>query len=103
MAFGHPDDIEATQREAAAVREHGSSAFTNRCRTKDGDWRILEWTSEACPDEGLFYATARDVTERHDAFEAQRLAEERHRLQIESLPDTVITMVDRDLVITFVG
>ena len=35
-------------------------AFENRCRTKDGTYRLLDWT--AVPDGGHIHAIARDVT-----------------------------------------
>ncbi len=38
--------------------------FVNRCLCRDGSERLLEWVSFAAPD-GLVYAVARDVTERH--------------------------------------
>jgi diguanylate cyclase (GGDEF)-like protein/PAS domain S-box-containing protein len=103
MAFVHPDDVARTAREAEALDERRSAQFTNRYRAKDGGWRRLEWVSEPCPDEGVIYVIARDVTERHEAFEFQRQAEERHRRLIENLPDTVITKTDTDLVVTYVG
>ncbi|QTQ38941.1 Putative two component system fusion protein (sensory histidine kinase and response regulator) [Aromatoleum petrolei] len=72
MALVHPDDVPAT----AQVMERLAAGdalqnFENRYRTKDGAWRWLEWKALPQPD-GLIYATARDVTEQHDA--AQRLS-----------------------------
>lgn len=103
LAFVHPDDVERTQREAAAMDERGSSRFTNRCRTKAGGWRWLEWVSELRPDEGVIYATARDITERREAEEALRVSERRQRLMLDNLPDSLLLEVDRDLVCRFIG
>ena len=48
----------------AAVAPGQSCAFLNRCVTKDGSERLLEWTAFAMSN-GLLYAVARDITERH--------------------------------------
>ena len=72
--FVHPDDREATLREAARVTT-GSSAvlFENRYRCKDGSYRWLSWNVTPLPEEALIYGTARDVTEQ------KRTAEDLHK------------------------
>ncbi|MFY9488272.1 MAG: diguanylate cyclase [Solirubrobacterales bacterium] len=61
----HPDDIDAVAGALDDLAEGGSNVeFTNRRLAKDGTWRWLEWTSVGVPDDGLIYASARDVTER---------------------------------------
>ena len=64
----------------AAVDRPGARAaetrFVNRYRTKDGDYRWLEW--RAFPRGELIYAAARDLTERIEAEQA--LADERGSL-----------------------
>lgn len=61
----HPDDIEATAREAQRLRLGVDAIdFENRFRTKDGTWRWLSWRSTALPDRGLVFAVARDINER---------------------------------------
>jgi PAS domain S-box-containing protein len=71
VEFVHPDDREATLagRGRLAV---GSvmGPLTNRYLCKDGTYRWFEWRSVGCPERGLVYAAARDVTE-------QKVAEER--------------------------
>src|SRR5438034_832212 len=62
MSFVHPDDVERTQRETAAMTDRGSAQFVNRYCAKDGTWRWLEWDSEPAVDEGVIYASARDIT-----------------------------------------
>ena len=78
--FVHPDDRERTEREASdlVVRDHDVS-FTNRYRTKGGDWRWLEWSARPDLERRLIYATARDVTERRQDERRLREAEERWR------------------------
>jgi PAS domain S-box-containing protein len=61
----HPDDVEATAREAQRLRLGAETVdFENRFRRKDGTWRWLSWRSTALPDRGLIYAVARDIDDR---------------------------------------
>lgn len=63
--FVHPADRQATI-DAVQKLAHGESVvdFENRYMARDGSWRWLAWRSTPVPEEGLIYATARDVTER---------------------------------------
>jgi PAS domain S-box-containing protein len=73
----HPDDRAATLREVERLAAGERVLhFDNRCRHRDGSWRWLSW--RAVPeDDGLVYATARDVTELKRAeAELQRSAAE---------------------------
>jgi len=65
MKFVHPDDIEKTEREAAALADGGKTVrFQNRYLAKDGEMHWLEWASIPLPDEEIIYGVARDITER---------------------------------------
>lgn len=61
-ALVHPDDANKTQAElaklAAGLTTH---AFENRLRTRDGDYRLLDWT--AVPDSDRIHAIGRDITD----------------------------------------
>lgn len=61
--FVHPDDIERTNAETAALADpdHMTVRFENRYRAKDGSWHWLQWASRS--DGRHIYAAARDVTE----------------------------------------
>jgi two-component system, sensor histidine kinase and response regulator len=74
----HPDDRERTEREASKLAGRGDAtvSFTNRYRTKGGDYRWVEWSSKADFDRQVIYAAARDVTERQRTQEALREAHE---------------------------
>jgi PAS domain S-box-containing protein len=68
LDFVHPDDREATQREAARLAQGDETIhFENRYLRKDGQYRWMLWS--AVPDRHLqlIYATARDITERKRA------------------------------------
>jgi diguanylate cyclase (GGDEF)-like protein/PAS domain S-box-containing protein len=67
--FVHPDDLERTRAEAAAlaVGPHVTVDFENRYRARDGRWHWLQWSARS--DGRQIYAAARDVTERRQLQE----------------------------------
>jgi PAS domain S-box-containing protein len=90
VEFVHPDDVAATNIEAARQIDEGKSvlSFQNRYRHRDGSYRWLEWTSSPSADGALMYAVARDVTER-------KLEEERLRAPAMALARRRDEAVDR--------
>ena len=61
LEWVHPDDRAALRAERDRLAGGaGVSRLENRYRHRDGSWRRVAWT--AVPDEGLVYATGRDVT-----------------------------------------
>jgi len=66
MNFVHPDDREATIHTASGLTTGTTVlSFQNRYRCKTGAYKWFEWTSRAAIEEGLIYATVRDVTARN--------------------------------------
>jgi len=64
IEFVHPDDHERTFAAVAQLAEGRDIVdFENRYRAADGSWRWLAWRSTSVPEEGLIFATARDVTD----------------------------------------
>jgi diguanylate cyclase (GGDEF)-like protein/PAS domain S-box-containing protein len=87
LDFVHPDDRERTARSAARLRAgERTESLTNRYMTKDGGWRWIEWSSSGDLEQRLIHAAARDVTERRDAEQRLREAEERFRRSFEDSP-----------------
>ena len=91
MDLVHPEDVPKT----LAVYE-GLFAdvpvlrFENRYRTKGGDYRDLSWV--AVPEDGLFFCSARDVTEeRAQARELAARTAERN-LMWETSPDLMVVI-----------
>jgi PAS domain S-box-containing protein len=63
VEFVHPDDRQATVGEAVRLADgQRVVSFENRYRHKDGSYRWLRWVSAPVPEDGLIYASARDVT-----------------------------------------
>lgn len=86
--FVHPDDLEATRREAVLLTEgnHETVAFENRYRCTDGSYRWLSWRAIRAPDSEELIATARDVTAEKLQAEALREAEERFEVYMNYSP-----------------
>src|SRR4028118_2187267 len=96
----HPDDVprvlEETERVASGGVPDGTDVVEYRFRRKDGSWRWMEGRftdRQADPAVGGIVVTARDVTERKEAEERLRVAEERYRTLVEQIP--VVAYVDR--------
>jgi PAS domain S-box-containing protein len=68
LDVAHPTDHAVMQERIAAVRDGGGSErFRFRVRSAEGAWRWLETRTVPDPDDGLFYAVARDITDAEDA------------------------------------
>jgi PAS domain S-box-containing protein len=66
LDFVHPDDREATVRETFCLQSGVDTiAFENRYRHRNGTYRWLLWSATASQEERLYYAVARDITDRH--------------------------------------
>ena len=79
----HPDDRGRTAAEADSIG-HGEPtvSFENRYVRKDGEERVLEWTTTPVVEQQVMYGVARDVTERRAAeLELERLAAEQAALR----------------------
>jgi PAS domain S-box-containing protein len=66
MSFLHPDDLKKTQQvynDINSENQHPQN-FTNRYRTKKGDYKWISWSSsESFGPDRLVFAFGRDVTE----------------------------------------
>ncbi len=75
LDFVHADDVAATQAAMEVLAEgHTVDGFINRYRTRQGEYRTIEW--RASPQGNRIYAAATDITERIKA-EEQREAQRR--------------------------
>ena len=88
LEFVHPEDQEATLAEAQKIMTTGEDvvSFENRYLCKDGSYKWLLWSSTVSIEEQLYYAVARDITER-------KQAEVHYRDLYENAPD-MMAVVD---------
>ena len=88
IEFVHPEDQEATIAEAQKIMTTGEDvvSFENRYLCKDGSYKWLLWSSTVSIEEQLYYAVARDITER-------KQAEVHYRDLYENAPD-MMAVVD---------
>ncbi|WP_346750207.1 PAS domain-containing protein [Splendidivirga corallicola] len=76
IKFVHPDDREAAvQRAPVLLRGSDVSNFTVRYLHKDGSSRNIQWNLIPDVEEGLVYASGRDITEQIKAEENIRIRE----------------------------
>jgi len=91
--FVHPDDREITERRRVGLAQGGVAVdFVNRYAIKDGGWRWLEWKSIADAEDGLIYASARDVTDRMAAEAALEASERQTRQILEAAHDAFVAI-----------
>ena len=88
IEFVHPEDQGATIAEAQKIMTTGEDvvSFENRYLCKDGSYKWLLWSSTVSMEEQLYYAVARDITER-------KQAEVHYRDLYENAPD-MMAVVD---------
>lgn len=88
IEFIHPEDQQATISETEKLR-HGLStiAFKNRFLCQDGSYKWLLWNVTCSPDQELYYAVGRDISDSKQAEEALEESESRYRDLIESSYD----------------
>jgi PAS domain S-box-containing protein len=88
VEFLHPDDVEATLREAHLLLTgtHETISFENRYRSRDGSYRWLSWHATIAPGLDQLVAAARDVTSHKLQTEALQEAEERFDIYMNHSP-----------------
>ena len=101
LDFVHPDDLEGTLEAMATLQEQRPVLnFTNRYRHRDGSYRWIEWRS--MPVGGLIYASARDITDRHEAAaRASRISTLKQELihsapleeRLKAITDAVVELI----------
>jgi PAS domain S-box-containing protein len=99
IEFAHPDDRERMRQTAASLaRGVDVVEVENRLVCRDGSLRWVVWSMRVVPEEGLFYAAGRDVTEsRHAAEEQAALRRVATLVAREAAPDSVFAAVVREV------
>jgi PAS domain S-box-containing protein len=99
IEFAHPNDRERMVQAAASL-ERGADVvkLDNRVICRDGSLRWVEWSTRVVPEEDLFYAAGRDVTESRRAAEEQTALRRVATLVAhETAPDAVFAAVAREV------
>ncbi|MDZ4183897.1 MAG: PAS domain S-box protein, partial [Desulfuromonadales bacterium] len=85
LEFIHPDDQQTTLDELVVQLQRGyTNNFHNRYLCKDGSVKWLSWRVSFDKDDGIAYATARDVTAKKKMETALRENEERMTLALQA-------------------
>ncbi|MBI5376917.1 MAG: PAS domain S-box protein [Candidatus Schekmanbacteria bacterium] len=96
VEFVHPDDRQSTLDEMARQLRTGFTLnFENRYICKDGSFRWLSWRAIYNKDEGITYATARDITDYKNAEKKLKQALSYNRILIETSLDPLVTIDSR--------
>ncbi|MBF0328569.1 MAG: transporter substrate-binding domain-containing protein [Nitrospirae bacterium] len=70
IEFVHSEDKQPTLDEMAKQLQRGFSLnFENRYQCKNGSFKLLSWRATYIKEQGITYATARDITELRQAEE----------------------------------
>ncbi|HEX2831542.1 MAG TPA: PAS domain S-box protein [Thermoanaerobaculia bacterium] len=95
----HADDRETTVAELARLRSGVKTAyFENRYRCRDGTSKWISWTAAPLAEEGLIYATGRDITSLKVSDEELRRSEARTRSIIDHALGGLITSDGRGII-----
>ena len=99
VEFAHPDDRERMLQAAESLgRGVDVVELVNRIVCRDGSLRWVEWSTRVVPEEGLFYAAGRDVTDSRRAAEEQAALRRVATLVArEASPNEVFAAVGREV------
>ncbi|MHB8437975.1 MAG: hybrid sensor histidine kinase/response regulator [Acidimicrobiales bacterium] len=86
----HPEDASLGPRDVSDYPAAGNPAtFESRYRRKDGAYRWFEWTGAFDAERGLLFGAARDVTDRHDAWDSARESERLVQAILDQTPAVI--------------
>lgn len=93
--FVHPDDVGEALGALEKLRAGGATASTEvRMLARDGSVRWVNWSVSAAPEEGLVYASGRDITERKSTDEALARLNARYQAVLDGATQNAIIACD---------
>lgn len=95
----HPEDVASTLAEASRlIRDSATTVnFEARFRARDGEYVHLSWAAAA--KNGMFYASAHDITEYSAQRRALEASSERLAAILDTAPDAIVTISDSGLIL----
>jgi PAS domain S-box-containing protein len=97
--FVHPEDRQATREEMARQQQEGYTLnFENRYLCKDGSVRWMAWRAIFNADEGITYATARDISEQKQVSEELRRLANEQEIILNTIAIGIIHVKERRLI-----
>lgn len=93
----HPEDVKETFDSIKnLIKQNQIINFVNRCRTKDGTYRYIEW--RACPKGKLIYTAARDITDKKEKEKLLIASEAKYRIILEASREIALVLQDNKIV-----
>ena len=90
IEFVHPDDREATLKEAESVAAGNNAVgFENRWQCRNESYKWVAWTVSPFCEEELMYGIGREITDRKLVQESLQHSNSILRSVIESTPDVI--------------
>lgn len=102
LDFVHPDDLEDTVNAVSQLKNNEKiTSFTNRYRSKDGNYRYFEWRASAI--DSIIYANARDISERMEMEKRLKGSLSLLDAAIESTADGILVIDNQDRINIYNG
>ncbi len=101
--FIHPEDRDASLDQLSNVLKGGEvHGFVNRFRTKNNEYKWLEWNAHFLENENLVLASARDISDR--ILIGEKVRENEYKLDLLiKYSSSAVALVDNELRFEFVS
>ncbi len=86
----HEEDRKRTEKALESLRPGATHLrFTNRCRSRDGTYLLVDWRVQSHPSSGLLYLMGTDVSGQQRAKRTLHDLSSRHQAILAAVPDIV--------------
>lgn len=80
LSLIHPEDLEACVKELEKLSAgQDTTNFISRCKTINGDYKVLQWTATPEPGTGNVFGIARDIT--LESLRAEQVRESENKMR----------------------
>jgi len=102
LDFVHPDDLAATLNEVAKLSKgEPTISFKNRYKCKNGNYKVLDWTTAPDPETGMLYAAAKDITMQVELEKSLISANSMKKAVLDSANFSIISTDPEGIILTF--